>query len=306
MAKTYKVLSIDGGGVRGIIPARWLFHLEQKLGKPLYKEFDMICGTSTGAILGGLIASGRPAKELIGLYTEHGDQIFESGARWFFKRIGRAFRSGISAPKYSDKGLENALKKELGDLRLGELKANLVVPAYDVTNTKAVFFKSHKKDHENYRLRDVIKASSSAPIYFPAHEMKVRGERVSLVDGSIVVNNPALCGVAELVAMHIPLECIEVFSLGTGDAVYPVSRRFARNAGAAQWALPLVAMLFDGNVESVSHIGRVLLPGRFHRANVRLPKALRALDNARNIGRLDHIARQAWKHKGIERILTSK
>ena len=199
------ILSIDGGGIRGIIPAVILNYIEKGLqrqsGNPnatLADYFDLIAGTSTGGILACFYLmppnssnSCYFASEAIDMYATRGAEIFDR----------KCMRKGIAKPKYHADGLEKVLKECMGDVTLADTRKNCLVTAYDVTERKAVFFTSpeaRKYPHRNYLLRDVARATSAAPTYFELAAIKSLGGAWSyLIDGAMFAGNPTMCAVVE-------------------------------------------------------------------------------------------------------------
>jgi patatin-like phospholipase/acyl hydrolase len=174
---TFRILSLDGGGIRGVVAATMLARIEQQISVPLNQYFQLVAGTSTGSILATAIANGRSAKELIGVYQQKGSRIFPYQNLWSPERLGLVFQYGLSAPKYSDKGLVEVLKEEFKYKKLSEVKAtNLLIPSYDTINREPIIFKSWRKKFLNVPLWEACVCSASAPAYFPAHQLIRREE----------------------------------------------------------------------------------------------------------------------------------
>lgn len=268
-----RVLSLDGGGIRGVITAEMLANLQDNLDKPLHEYFDIIVGSSTGAILALAVASGKfKAGELPNLYLEHGKKIFEK--KWW--------RKGITRPKYDGRGLDRVLQNEFNGLSLGHTKAPVLITGYSVTTTQAIMFKNWKPEHSKLRMWEVARASAAAPTFFPAKKIRIAGKTHSVIDGGVVMNNPALCGASELLKLgHNPLN-IHVVSIGTGEQVSAISHSSAHKWGLGRWAKPLIPILFDGDSDAVNYVGRHTF-GRFDRYQVTgLPERLRAMDEWKN------------------------
>ena len=167
----FNVLSIDGGGIRGVIPAVLLKHIEEKVGKRVADIFDLIVGTSTGGILAaGLTVpkrDGTPkfsAEDMLALYADRGREIFD---RSFWRGITSA--GGALDEQYDHKPLEKILKEYLGDSTLKDCIVPIVLTSYDIEKRQPYFFKTRrareKKDRNHY-LRDAARATSAAPTYF--------------------------------------------------------------------------------------------------------------------------------------------
>lgn len=270
MAKKKLILSIDGGGIRGIIPAQILVHIERLL-REITKDssyriadyFDLIAGTSTGGILACaylLAEYDRPkftAEEVLDLYFERGDDIFSIP---LFHRIRTA--GGLLDEKYPAAGLEEALDDYFGDAMLKDLFKPSLITAYDIKRRKAHFFTQHDADNpdHNFYLRDVARATAAAPTYFEVAKVKSEANKVyPLVDGGIFANNPALCAYAEMRSkfstpeMKIQAGDIMLLSLGTGYAKASYSYDQAKDWGLAAWAKPALDMMMTGVAETVDY-----------------------------------------------------
>lgn len=180
-----KILSIDGGGIRGIIPATVLTEIEKKTGRKTAELFDIIAGTSTGGILAlGLTVPGnnrKPkygAEELIEFYSKNGRKIFD---RSFWKGVSSV--AGLTDEKYDHKPLIKVLKKYLGQKRLKSSVQKTIISSYDIYGRTPIFFKSWREDYNNYEMWKVTRATSAAPTYFEPQELKVTGKDRVLVDG---------------------------------------------------------------------------------------------------------------------------
>ncbi len=287
-----KILALDGGGIRGIIPAICLNALQNQLGnKRLDQSFDLLAGTSTGSLLACALGMGVPAADLQNLYVERGKDIFPSTGSWLWSKVGRTFTQGPSSPKYSDKGLQSVLREFFGGLRFGDLRQKTMVVAYDTVSRNPVIFKSWREEDAHYPVWEVCKASCSAPTYFPAHLMdlvdaKKGTYRGALIDGGVVANNPAACAVAEAIRLNAELQApiaateLLLASFGTGQLTRSISAEDAREWGALEWAIPIIDVLFDGSTDAVDYIAsRFLTPGNHFRFQVELEKGLDDLDD---------------------------
>ena len=193
------VLSIDGGGIRGIIPALVLDYLEIESGKPISELFDLAVGTSSGGIIAlGLAqagADGKPkytARDLAEFFEKSGRKIFE-------KTVWRNIRSagGVLDERYSARPLEAALRKYYADTRLGDTLGSTMVTSYDIEERRTLFLKSWHPDHETVLCRDAARATSAAPTYFEPAYIDVQGNQRALIDGGVFVNSPVVSSYAE-------------------------------------------------------------------------------------------------------------
>jgi len=280
-----RILTIDGGGIRGIIPAIWLCELQKKLSRPLAKYFHLMAGTSTGSILACGIAKGIDLETIVGMYTERGREIFPSPKSRLWSRA-----TSYGSPKYKGIGLTKVLKDVFRTSQFGTFKKPIVmVTAYDTLGREGFVFKSHNEKYKELKVWDLCRASCSAPTYFPAHVIKINGVEIPFIDGGVVANNPTACALAEAVRLNNPkvtndpcdLNDMLVLSLGTGELIRPISIEEAQKWGRLQWAVPIVDVLFDGNSDATHYIARQLLqPEHYFRMQVKLTSAYDEMDNA--------------------------
>lgn len=258
-----KVLSIDGGGIRGIIPALVLAEIERQTKRPACELFDLIAGTSVGGIVTlGVTAPGQggkplhSAEELAGFFVEDGPKIF---SRCLLRTL-RTF-DGLLEQKYSASGLEAALQHNLGDALLSEALCDVLITSYDIQSHDPLFFKSHRARQDparDYPMRVVARATSAAPTYFePAHvippaSVPDRPRDYALVDGGTFANNPAMCAYAEAMRHHPDTDLL-VVSLGTGRLTESIPFRKAKHWGLVEWARPLLGVVMDGSSAAIDY-----------------------------------------------------
>lgn len=270
-----RVLSFDGGGIRGLIPAIWLSHLERELGSPIADHVDLVAGTSTGAILAAAIGLRIPMERVVDLYRSRGREIFPGGATQLWSRATRLFSAGLSQPRYDGEGLAKVLRDTLSTNALAEPlfghltdagKVNVLITSYDTISRSAVVMKSWDKRYNKLKLWEVVKASASAPSYFPAHVMKVNGAERALIDGGVVANNPAVAALASATQLlgnsHGGLSPLDIVlgSFGTGELAREISRENALEWGPLEWAIPVIDVLFDGNADAVDYFLDTVMP----------------------------------------------
>ena len=293
--KTRFVLSIDGGGIRGIIPAMVIAHLERQTGKPASELFDLIVGTSTGGILAlGLSlqdAVGQPllaAKRMVALYERHGAEIFEQSLWRKLRTVG-----GIFEEAYSHKALEAVLEHYFGDRTLSDCGVPAMVTSYDIQNRCTVFMKSWHADHAALLCSDAARATSAAPTYFePASLQWAEGNR-TLIDGGVYMNSPAVSAYAETRKLF-PNEPIAMLSLGTGELTRPIPYEEARTWGSALWVMSVLDCMFDGAAKAADHQMRLFLGEEYQRLQATLTYASDDMDDASkgNIRNLKQTARE--------------
>lgn len=272
-----RVLSIDGGGIRGIIPALVLAELERRARRRTFELFDLIAGTSTGGILACALCAPDPlpAEQLVALYQNEGPKIFD---RTLWQRIRSA--EGLLDEKYESAALERALERFLADKRLAESRPDLIVPAYDMSEPGPYFFKSRRARedpaNEDFPLSVVARATASAPTYFEPLEMRER----ALVDGGVFAVNPAMSAFAEVLRFQPTAEVL-LLSLGTGQRTRRRSFEEIRNWGLVEWARPILDVVFDGVSDAVDYqLRHALSDGRYWRLQVELDLASDDLDDA--------------------------
>ncbi|BBB22725.1 patatin family protein [Abyssogena phaseoliformis symbiont OG214] len=246
-----RILSIDGGGVRGIVPAVILSYLEEKIqqlssnaGARLADYFDLFAGTSTGGlIIAGLLTpdeSGRPkytANDIVQLYLEHSKTIFQSS---FIQEVKSA--SGLLDVKYDVKGINLVYQQYFANQTLKELLKPCLIPVYDLIQGENYFFRQHKavvNEKHNYYLKDAMRAATSAITYFPpANITTVDGlNQHCFIDGGIFAVNPALSAYAEFRRLNPNLYFVNtmLLSLGTGRQDTHLDCDAIKHWGAVEW-----------------------------------------------------------------------
>ena len=266
MAGTARILSIDGGGIRGIIPARVLQRIEKRTGKQVSKMFHMIAGTSTGGLLACALAtpgdSGKPrtAEQLTDLYRKRGKEIFKSSFWHGFGSLG-----GTVDERYEAANLEKILEEYFGTTRLSDMDQDLLVTSYNIQTRQPFFFKSWKACGEklsagetvqdrDFLLRDVCRATSAAPTYFePAYVKNVRNQGFPLIDGGVFAANPAMCALSSARMLYPNSSRYLIVSLGTGETRREIPYKRAKDWGLIGWARPLLYVLFDGVSDAVNY-----------------------------------------------------
>jgi patatin-like phospholipase/acyl hydrolase len=274
-----RILAIDGGGIRGLIPGLVLSELERRAGRRVFELFDLIAGTSTGGILACALCAPDPlpAAEVVTLYEEDGPEVFE---RSLFQRIRSA--DGLLDEKYDAAGLESELERFVEHKRLKETKPDLIVPSYDTALPGPYFFKTtnakETPDEDDFPLSVVARATSAAPTYFEALEV---GNK-SLIDGGVFATNPAMCAFAEVLNRDdVSPRDVVLLSLGCGQRTETHSFDEIKDWGLAKWARPILDVVFDGVSDAVNYqLDRVLGPERYWRLQPELTLASDHLDDA--------------------------
>ena len=290
-----RVLSIDGGGIRGIIPAMVIAHIEKLMGKPAHELFDLMVGTSTGGILALGLAHpvpGKPAqfsaRRVVRLYEEHGGKIFEYSLWRKVRTVG-----GFLEEAYSHEVLEGILGEYFADSTLAECELPTMVTSYDIQNRRTVFLKSWRTDHGKIFCCDAARATSAAPTYFEPKPLETGDESRVLIDGGIFMNSPSVAAYAEARKLF-PDEPIALLSLGTGELTRPIPYEEARTWGSALWVMSLLDCMFDGVSKAADHQMRLFLGERYQRLQTTLDYASDDMDDASkgNIRNLKQTARE--------------
>ena len=255
----FKILSIDGGGIKGLYSARILQHFEEALQKKhndpnlrIVDFFDLLCGTSTGGLIALGISLRVPMHEICDFYEKKGAFIFPKSIG-FWKTLKQTFLRG----KYSDKALKAALVEMFQERTLGESQALLCIPSFDFTNgTYALFKYDHKEGnlsrHNKLKYVDVALATSAAPTFFPMAQIAEENE-TQYVDGGVWANNPAMIGFAEAMRYFVgegkayeKVQILSVASLNPKAGKKPMMRR---QKGFIGWAKDLFDLSLIGQSE---------------------------------------------------------
>jgi predicted acylesterase/phospholipase RssA len=300
-----RVLALDGGGIRGAIPARVLTEIESLAARPICELFDLIAGTSTGGILAlGLTLPGGPgrpryaARDLLRLYHDEGEKIFASGVAQRAYSLG-----GLRRSKYAARGIDDVLGRYFGEAKLSAALTNVMVPAYDIEERCRYWFKSRKAKadpNDDTLMADAARATSAAPTYFPpAHVARSHRERV-LIDGGVFANNPALAALADA-RDGFGAGKLMLLSIGTGEMTEALPYTQARRWGLAGWARPILDVVFDGVADEIHHTVRKLIGGQdYLRLQLRLDRSTQRMDNASpdNVRRLQaHAEAMMFDHR---------
>ncbi len=278
--RPFSVLSIDGGGVRGIFAAAVLASLERDTDTRVVDHFDLIVGTSTGGIIALGLGAGMSPLEILALYVDNANVIFPASRRSVPARLRSLVR-----PKYQPDGLRKILQAAFGNKLLCDSEVPLVIPSYNIGENAVYLFKTphHERLRRDWRVPmwQVAMATTAAPTIFPAFCLP--GDHVRLVDGGVWANSPSLVGVAEAVSMFgQPLEHLRLLSLGTTVATARRPQELDRG-GIVQWVRSpnVVQVLMTGQGQGAFTASEHLLgDGNAFRLNPPAPESLVKLDTA--------------------------
>ena len=305
MQRLHKILAIDGGGIRGIIPAIILGEIERRSGQPIVSLFDLIAGSSTGAILA--LGLNVPDEQGNPRYTaEDMARFYEiEGATIFSRSMWRAMQglNNITTVKYPPEGIDTVIDECFGDYNLSASLGNVLITSYEIQRRQPWFFRSRKArtaSQCDFKMRDVVRASTAAPTYFePAQVFHPDAdEYFALIDGGMQANNPALCAYVEARDKNPGLNDFMIVSLGTGDVREPIDFEEARSWGLAGWSRHIMDVVFDAMTTTVDYQLRRLLPAckdgiqHYYRFQTNLDGASDELDNITeaNLKRLKELA----------------
>lgn len=280
-----RILSIDGGGIRGIIPGMVLVSLEQKLkqatGNPnthLSEYFDFFAGTSTGGILVSILLCPHPedpskprfsAQDALNIYLNHGTEIFTTSS---WRRFLNQF--GLLTELYDEKVLYKILEDYFHDQKLSELISPCIITAYNIELRKNHLFRQQKAiSHgasRDFYLKDVCRATSAAPTYFSVAEIySIAGTRYPLVDGGVFAHNPAISALLEVLKTYktFKIDDVHILSLGTGIAKNAYRYEDFKKKKAISIGPALVDIMTSSSAESNDYFMHQLFRSVQHTSN---------------------------------------
>jgi uncharacterized protein len=306
----YRILSLDGGGIRGVLTASLLERLEEK--QPGFLTMvDLFAGTSTGGILALGLAAGMTAAEVRSLYINLGKIVFADTLFDNIKDLGN-----LRGAQYSTGPLKKELEKVFGEKTLADLPKRVVISAFELDNQKTEPGARHWKPKffHNYpgegsdgheKIVDVALRTSAAPTYFPMYQR--------YIDGGVIANNPALCALAQALAPdsgNQRISNVRMLAVGTGYSPNFIADQNA-DWGLIQWAPNLISIMMEGAVGLAHYQSMQLLGSRYHRINPRLPIPI-SLDSTKQIDLMVGLAGQfdleeagAWMKKNF-RVVKAK
>jgi hypothetical protein len=238
--REFKILSIDGGGIKGIFPAEFLSEIEEKYlqGGSIAEHFDLITGTSTGGIIALGLSIGLPARQIAALYVDRGWEIFPPYDHNFFGRMLRSWHAVRQCfrYRYDREALSSLLTETFGDRRFGEARSRLCIPSCDGRYGDVYIFKTphhpdYKKDQHEF-MTTVASATSAAPTFFQPFQ----SGGFCFVDGGLWANNPIMIGLVDALACYdVDRHRVRILSVGCGDEIYTVSEAMINRGGLLHW-----------------------------------------------------------------------
>ncbi len=263
--RTFRILSIDGGGIKGIFPACFLRELESKYlnGESIVNYFDLICGTSTGGIIALGLGAGMKASEISKLYIEKGKNIFKY-------RLWKKFLQYLYCP-YNIDNLSSVLGSVFKEKKLKESKVHLCIPSFEGSYSEVYVFKTphhldFKKDGEEKMVKVAI-STASAPTFFKPF----RDSGYIFADGGVWANNPCMIGLVEaLSSFDVHRDNIKILSIGCGEIPYIIQNKMITRGGIWHWRKIINGAM---HLQSMNAIGQAgLLIGRDHLLRVDVPE----------------------------------
>ncbi|MDR2761903.1 MAG: patatin-like phospholipase family protein, partial [Planctomycetaceae bacterium] len=257
----FKILSIDGGGFRGVYAAHILKRIEETYGVSWTTDFDMITGTSTGSIIAAGLVCGMSAKEIADKYKTIGKIVFKK--KFSFRLWGIGDLLSLLYSPYNANILEKELNNVFGNKKLGDYKFPLLIPATDIANGSVYVFKSQYNEEfvrdKDILVADAVLASCSAPAFFDPQQVG----NYLLADGGLWANNPILVAAAEAKRrFNQPLENLRILSLGTGESRLSYSMKPSRSGWGflTRWKnKQLIEMILNLQMQSAKNILNLLL-----------------------------------------------
>lgn len=305
-SRPFRILSLDGGGVRGAYSAAVLTEIEEGTGRRLAEHFDLIAGTSTGGIIAIGLGLGLSARDILTFYETRGPEIFPSTG--IHQRALASLRR-LFGPKFRADALDQALTDVFQDRRLGDSRCRLVIPSYDAVGACVHVFKtSHDKrvlrDHTR-RAAEVARATSAAPTYLPYFPASW-GQK--FLDGGVWANCPATVAVLEATAvLGVPLTDIDLLSIGTTTPAFSVDRQ-AAGGGITQYGLKTIELLQQAQAVAAWSQTKLLLRERAYRIDTVVEPKRFELDDARGVPGLIALGIKDGRHHATavaERFLAS-
>ena len=300
----FRILSIDGGGIRGIFPAAFLAGLEKRYlgGASIADYFDLVAGTSTGGIIALGLGAGLSAMEMSELYIDRGREIFPpigdhllGDLRRSMRTLGRLFKA-----RYDRAALMRILREVLGSREFGESRKRLCIPACDGRFNEPYIFKTpHHPDYRRdgcERMTKVGAATSAAPTFYKP----LRDGGYLFLDGGVLANNPIMVALVDaLSCFRVMPARVRILSLGCGSTRHVVGRLKVTLGGALAWHDIFLAQMALQSHNALGQAG--LLIGRHRITRIDAPKTSKNIeldDWTRAVAELPRVAEQALDREG--------
>src|SRR5450432_3684477 len=280
----YCILSIDGGGIRGVYSAQILANI-QKAVPGFLESVKLIAGTSTGGIIALGLAAGFSPNDLVQLYSQHCKEIFDDSWWDNIKDLG-----GLTGADYDNKNFQKILANTFGEKKLSDLSKRVLIPSFDLDNSddpyklpseprkwKAKFFHNYPGEDSDgdERVIDVALRTSAAPTYFPTYD--------GYIDGGVVANNPSVSAIAQALDAQTgnqKLSDLRLLSIGAGENPTYIAGK-THDWGVAEWARPLINLMIDGAMGVCDYECQRILCDNYRRVSTILPSPIKLDDVSR-------------------------
>lgn len=228
-----RLLCIDGGGIRGLIPAQIIYRIEKDLGVNVREYFDMFSGTSAGSmIVAAMVYGNASGEDLVNkLLPNHRAKEIMKQDLW-----DKIFGQVQFKPKYTGKAKRKLIEDNVGCKTLEQTDKYVIIPSFNTCLNRTRFFKSWDQHHSGILVADVVDASSAAPSYYPSIKINCHDGEYYFIDGAVSVNNPTDSAYADLLEFSKTKEDVRILSLGTGYMEDSLVKENIQNWGGIQWA----------------------------------------------------------------------
>jgi uncharacterized protein len=328
--RPFRILSIDGGGVRGIVALSILQWIEDEIiKKPIGTCFDMFAGTSTGGLIacGITVCDDNNFKNSKYSITQLKELYYKEAVKIFPERSGIKKVAGnvndLFSAKHSKQGFCDLLETIFDNKRLTDCNKPIFIPSYDVDRLTPVYFTSRRiypvsapyisEPSANVKIIDICRATSSAPTYLPSHRfMHVddanRSYNANCIDGGVFLNNPSMAAYGEVISNSkhpiytndplmqtaIPQNNIYVLSIGTGKTNRNIIPRNENNWGKLKWIKPLINIMMESNSDTVDYQLQGVAHNRYLRINIDIEEKYAQMDDSRK-ETLDYLVQEVKK-----------
>lgn len=282
--ENFNILALDGGGTRGIYTAQLLTKIEREIGIPIRDCFDLIVGTSTGAIVAGAAVSKISMEEIVQLFDQEAPEIFKQ--KWY--------RSQLLFSKYSQDTLTEVIGRHIPPIRLSDVETPVLLTCSEITTSDLHVFRSYRTDQTNSNkqnsdisLRDAVVASCGAPTFFSPKKVK----EYYLADGGLWANNPSLAALAEAKThFEKDISQVKILSIGTGHSVSMYKERRGWGFLSGWGGTKLISYVMALQSQTSAYLTQQLLEENYMRINPMID-----FWDIDTIKHLDQLKRQAEK-----------
>ena len=291
---TFHILALDGGGTRGIYTAQLLAEIERAFETRIKNCFDLIAGTSTGAIIAGAAVSDIPMADIV--------QLFETEAPHIFRK--RWYRTPLFFSKYPSEQLAQAIAKHIPAIPLGQIAAPLMITSSEITRSEVHIFRSNYGSHNSQGtpptnkdvcLRDAILASCAAPTFFPPKSI----DNLLLADGCLWANNPSTIAATEALSVfRKEARKIQMLSIGTGHSINMYRQRRGWGVITGWGGVKLTSYVMTLQAQASAHTAKLLLNGNYLRINPEIDRW--EIDSLTQLEHLKSLAERDFERHAAE------